>query len=697
MKTYTLLCIIIFSLVLGNLKAEMNQYMKPKGGSFQDIFKANNDIYVYNPLVMYKQNLTTKNWETLLTVQNNGVIESAGFISTQFGDLLYYMTEQYDTYISSDAGDSWIPVSFQQDEDPSPEDYDITIYNTLSGKVIVEVYDYTTAETEISLVTLTSSFNFTLLPIYNNSITGAIDGEEGYVYLYNYSKIIKLNTENLTKLTYDELEYSIDYAFYSKGLYLISSMDNTLFKYDFDIVEKTIITDEIPFKIDNISDVEISNNEVLISSKNDLIQNPFLILKTENNTLETKPFNSDNGIFSMKSINNSIYAVGGVGVSKSNDDGMTWEHDFQDFNNLISIFSWENDNIAIFSSYLGGTIKYDKNSKEYSVMNTQNLFPLFYLFSSANNGNLIALELINDEFILKLSKDDGTTWENANIDLSFVQFSSSFPSADSKFNGDIILSIGNSIFQSTDNGENWKLFTEFQESAGYIDYDSNDNLHAAYKNIEKIDENGVETLYSHNNKILNFSITKNNSIIAVSKDDDDKLISISKKPYQEFWETRELLPSFSSDNAPFNLCIDKSGDIIAIKSGEQNYTVLGLYDKHPRTETVENDVLVSCTKTANGEILASSYFGNIYKYNSSSSVFEKVNFESENVYPNPSNLIINLTEEAKNYSILDLNSKVVLTGENTNLIDISGLNNGSYILNYTNRSGKNKYSKFIKQ
>jgi len=671
--------------------------MTPKGGSFQDIFAANNDFYVYNPIVMYKKNSTTNNWETLLTLQNNGVIKSAGFINTQFGDLLYYMTEQYDTYISSDAGYSWVPVNFQQGEDPSPEDYDITIYNTLSGKVFVEVYNYTTDETEISLVTLTSGLNFSLIPIHNDYINGVIDGEEGYAYMYSSYELIKLNMENFTKQTYIDEENEIDLAFYSDRLFCIDAASKTIFDYDFNTVQKTIISEEIPFNSNAFSTTEISNNQVLISSKDDLIQNPFLILNTENNTLETKPFNSDNGIFSMKSINNSIYAVGGVGVSTSSDDGLTWEHDFQSFNNLISIFSWENDNIAIFSSYLGGTIKYDKNSKEYSVMNTQNLFPLFYLFSSTNNGNLIALELINDEFILKLSKDNGNMWENANIDLSFVQYLGTFPSVASKSNGEIMLSIGNSIFQSTDNGENWTLFTEFQESAGFIDFDSDDNLYAAYKNIEKIDENGVVTVYKSDNPILKFAITKNNSIVAVSKDDNGALISISKKPYQEFLETREIMDSFHGDNAPFTLCIDNNGDIIVIESGENNYTVLGLYDELPRTESVENAILVSCTKTANDEIIASSYLGIIYKYNSTSSVFEKVNYELATVFPNPANRNINLTEQVNSYIIIDLNSKIVAQGSNTKLIDISNLQTGSYILHYINQNGTNKYSKFIKK
>jgi ELWxxDGT repeat protein len=66
-------------------------------------------------------------------------------------------------------------------------------------------------------------------------------------------------------------------------------------------------------------------------------------------------------------------------------------------------------------------------------------------------------------------------------------------------------------------------------------------------------------------------------------------------------------------------------------------------------------------------------------------------------YPNPTQDVLNISEMLNNIEIYNLEGKKVLQSQNTQLIDVSGLTRGTYIIKAQTVEGKNFNSKFVKK
>ncbi|CAL2107862.1 Por_Secre_tail domain-containing protein [Tenacibaculum sp. 190524A02b] len=76
---------------------------------------------------------------------------------------------------------------------------------------------------------------------------------------------------------------------------------------------------------------------------------------------------------------------------------------------------------------------------------------------------------------------------------------------------------------------------------------------------------------------------------------------------------------------------------------------------------------------------------------------EETEEESLKVYPNPSKEVLNLNKEVTSYTIKDMNGKTLLKSpKKASSIKIISLKSGMYILNTTNKEGKEHKCKFIK-
>src|SRR5690606_21786928 len=68
-----------------------------------------------------------------------------------------------------------------------------------------------------------------------------------------------------------------------------------------------------------------------------------------------------------------------------------------------------------------------------------------------------------------------------------------------------------------------------------------------------------------------------------------------------------------------------------------------------------------------------------------------------NLYPNPTDQVIYLSEEMKWIDIYSLAGEKILSFKNEKMIDVSFLNNGVYLLKAMTQNGKYYHSKFVKK
>ncbi|MDD3773658.1 MAG: T9SS type A sorting domain-containing protein [Weeksellaceae bacterium] len=77
---------------------------------------------------------------------------------------------------------------------------------------------------------------------------------------------------------------------------------------------------------------------------------------------------------------------------------------------------------------------------------------------------------------------------------------------------------------------------------------------------------------------------------------------------------------------------------------------------------------------------------------------DDIAFENIEIYPNPTNGILNFTEPVKNITIYDISGKTVKTrSETSKIIDLSGLAKGVYIVKGVTQGGKTFEGKIIKK
>ena len=699
-KISTLIFVIITSLfgtvIIAN--SQFEQYIDLKGGFMNSVFADNDgNVFTNDLFKMYKYNIESDSWDIIKDLNKEAIIEAAGNLSTVDGDVLYYMTDKYEFFISFDNGVFWSDIDIVDGGPPDPEKVKLEVYNTKSGKVFISVINLETYEYNTYIVSFTAGI-VSLTTVLEDSIDNAIDGEENTVYFNNSSTIVKLDLTN-NSIT-EKQSHNLKDIFYSDKLYFLNENEKRIFSYDFatDKMDSLASFEDGVRRIENFWTVNIGN-KIFISSYSSLFLNPLIIYDTKTNEIEYKPIEYVN--IGFVNTGNTIFAATSIGMAKSDDNGNTWKTYIEDFNSFVSIHSWENDEIGLFSSVKIGTIKLNKENNELTSINTSALFSFNYFFDAAPNGNLFAFGLKENldqfTFTLKMSKDYGDKWENSNINLEGidVQFP---PYLILDNDGNLLLSYGNYIFKSIDNGENWTEHIILDDMAWIIAVDNENNIYSAYDGLYKIDPlNGVNTILE-DISVIKFKILSDNTFVLLAQTNNSQDLTVyTKRESDENWVER-IIETFN-DLDSFTYAIANNGDVIITKINiASGYTkILKLKDNNTTTSDIGNEILISVSESSNGDILAASLLGNLYRYKSVMSVFEKVNIERELVYPNPAQSSIRLTEFAKEASIIDINGKEHIKLKNAKEIDIQSLEPGAYFINYINSKGERKFSKLNKK
>ena len=100
-----------------------------------------------------------------------------------------------------------------------------------------------------------------------------------------------------------------------------------------------------------------------------------------------------------------------------------------------------------------------------------------------------------------------------------------------------------------------------------------------------------------------------------------------------------------------------------------------------------------------GNSITGNSSSKLYRNSATVGIFESINEKGFNIYPNPttSQITLNTTEKIESVNFIDITGKILKTiTKNTNIIDVSELKNGVYIVQVISDKGM-KYSKFIKK
>lgn len=137
---------------------------------------------------------------------------------------------------------------------------------------------------------------------------------------------------------------------------------------------------------------------------------------------------------------------------------------------------------------------------------------------------------------------------------------------------------------------------------------------------------------------------------------------------------------------------------VAVFVNDSNHSFTGEINVHQNSGLIMGQVTVANIDNLGGLDYVWSGGNNTLAFhlNQSTLSLNHTNLNTISIYPNPTNSLINLSKEVEKLTIFNLIGKQIMEISNSNVIDISSLSIGVYILSIEN-DGQRSFQKIIKQ